>query len=200
MPLYSSSLSGDVAITGNLTVTGSALGVDLPGIHGIASWCYSPALAVNSTQVTGGTVYLTRIDIAADVTVSTLYWWVGNVGASPSAGQNEVGLYDSGGSLLAAANVDSDISSSSLKETSIASQALSAGTFYWVGMVFNASATPTLTRGSGWTGVGGATTIGQDPAEYAFATAGTGQTALPSSITPASNAAASFAGPWAAVG
>jgi hypothetical protein len=187
-------------ISGHLAVTGNALGEDTPAAHGIAAWCYDPALAVNSTQLTAGTLYLVRVNIAAAVNVTKLYWWVGNQGSSPVSGQNEVGLYDSNGTLLAAANVDAAISTAGLKTTTIASQALAAGAFYWVGLVFNASVPPTLTRGSGWTGVGAAANLGLTAATSRFATNGASRTALPASITPGANVGTDFAGPWAAVG
>lgn len=186
-------------ISGSLAVTGNALGLDTPAAHGVAAWCYDPALAVNSTQLTNGTLYLVRVDIAAAVNVTKIYWWVGNSGSSPVSGQNQVGLYDSSGTLLASANVDADISSAALKTATISSQALSAGSFYWVGMLFNASVPPTLTRASGWTGVNVAANLGLSAATSRFATNGTGRTALPASITPGSNSGTDIAGPWAAV-
>lgn len=187
-------------ISGNLAVTGNAFGQDTPSAHGIAAWCYDPALAVNSTALSNGILYLTRVNIAADVTVSKVYWWVGNSGSSPVSGQNQVGLYNSSGTLLASTNVDSGISTAGFKTTTITSQALTAGAFYWVGMVFNASVAPTLTRASGWTGVDTAANLGQPAASSRFATNGGSRTALPSTITPASNVGTDFAGPWAAVG
>jgi len=187
-------------ITGNLAVTGHALGYDTPAAHGIAAWPYPPAQAVNTTELTNGVLYLTRVNIAADVTVTKLYWWVGNTGSGPTSGQNQVGLYDSSGALLASTTVDAAISSAGLKPTTITGQPLTAGAFYWVGLLFNASVPPSLTRGSGWTGVDAAANVGQTAATYQFAKNGTGRTALPSSITPASNTGTDFAGPWVAVG
>ena len=188
------------AISGNLSVAGNALGMDTPAAHGVASWCYDPALAVNSTQLTGGTLYLTRVNIAANVTVTKIYWWVANTGSGATAGQNWVGLYDSSGTLLASAGVDSGFSSATLKTTTIPSTALTAGSFYWVALLFNASVTPTLTRASGWTGVDAAANLGLSAAAYRFAKNGTVRTALPSTITPSSNVGSDIAGPWVAVG
>ncbi|MDX3052623.1 hypothetical protein PV378_40055, partial [Streptomyces scabiei] len=186
-------------INGHLAVTGNALGLDTPAVHGAAAWCYDPALAVNSSQLSNGVLYLIRVDIAAAVTATKLHWWVGNSGSSPVSGQNQVGLYDSTGTLLASATVDADISSANLKTTTITGQPLSAGEFYWVGMLFNASVPPTLTRASGWTGAAAAANLGLPAAAARFATNGSGRTALPSSINPASNVGTEFAGPWAAV-
>lgn len=187
-------------ISGNLAVTGNALGEDRPAGHGVAAWCYDPALAVNSTQVIAGNLYLVRVNIAAAVTVTKIYWWVANTGSGATTNQNLVGLYDSAGTLLASANVDASFSSATLKTTTIAATALSAGAFYWVGMLFNASVTPTLTRASGWSGVDTAANLGLTAATYRFAKNGTGRTALPSPLTPGSNTGTDFAGPWAAVG
>lgn len=186
-------------ISGSLAVTGHALGEDKPAAHGAAAWCYPPAQAVNTTELTNGRLYLVRVNIDSAVTVSKIYWWVGNSGSGPVAGQCRVGLYDSAGTLLAAATVDADISSAGLKTTTIPAQALAAGNFYWIGLLFNASVSPSLTRGSGWTGVEAAANVGQAPATFQYATNGTGRTVMPSSIIPASNTGTDFAGPWAAV-
>ncbi|MEW2402114.1 hypothetical protein [Streptomyces sp. NPDC046862] len=187
-------------VSGNLAVSGSALGMDTPAIHGSAAWCYDPALAVNSTQLTAGTLYLTRVDIAANITVTKLYWWVASTGSGATTNQNWAGLYNSSGTLLASANVDASFSSATLKPTTISATALSAGQFYWVGLLFNASVTPTLTRASGWTGVDTAANLGLSASAYRFAKNGTGRTSLPSPLTPASNTGSDIAGPWVAVG
>lgn len=187
-------------ITGDLAVAGHALGEDTPGVHGLAAWCYAPALAVNSTTLTNGTLYLVRMNIVAAVSVTKVHWWVGNSGSSPSSNQNQVGIYASDGTLLTSAIVDAAISSAGPKSTTVASTPLTAGQFYWVALLFNASVPPTLTRASGWTGVEAAANLGLTPATYMYATNGTGRSALPASITPGSNTGTDIAGPWAAVG
>src|ERR1044072_4778056 len=190
------------ALGGSDPITPAAIGAEPSRIaaHGLAAWCYAPALAVNSTEMSNGVLYLVRVDLYANVNATKIYCWVGNNGSSPVAGQNLVGLYSSTGTLLASANVDSAISSAGLKTTTITSQSLTAGSFYWVGLLFNASVPPTLTRGSGWTGVEGAANVGLTAATLRFAKNGTGRTALPSPLVPSINAGTDFAGPWVAVG
>lgn len=188
------------SISGNLAVAGNALGENTPSAHGVAAWCYDPALAVNSTQLTAGTLYLSRVNIAAAINVTKLYWWVANTGSGATASQNWLGLYNSAGTLLASVNVDTGFASATLKTSTITSTALTAGSFVWVAMLFNASVTPTVTRGSGWTGVDTAANIGLTAATYRFAKNGTALTTLPSTITPSSNVGTDFAGPWVAVG
>ena len=179
---------------------GGSPGQNTPSIQGAAAWCYDPALAVNSTQLTAGKLYLVRVDIGADVNATKIHWWVAGVGFAPTTNQNWVGLYSSAGTRLASTNVDSSFGSATLKTTTIPATALAAKSFYWVALLFNASGTPTLTRASGWNGVDTAANLGLTAATLRFATNGTSQTALPASITPASNVGTDIAGPWVAVG
>lgn len=183
-------------------VTPGAIGAEpaAAAAHGLAAWCYDPALAVNSTEVSGGVLYLVRVNIAVNVSVTKIYWWVGNTGSGAVSGQNFAALYASDGTLMASAGVDSSLSPAGLKTATISSQALTAGSFYWVGLLFNASVPPTLTRGSGWTGVEGAANIGLTAATMRFAKNGTGRTTLPSPLVPAINTGTDFAGPWVAIG
>jgi hypothetical protein len=192
MPLYTSTFA-------NLNVTSNALGEVTPSTNALIAWTHDPVLAYNSTLLTNGTVYLSAVYAQRAVSVTKLHWWVTTAGATPTAGQNEVGLYNSSGTRLAATNVDADISSTGMKSTTITSQALTAGSFYWVAMVFNAATAPTVARSTAATQLSSAVNLNLTAATFRFATNGTSQTALPSSITPSSNTAPTFGGPWVAV-
>lgn len=211
MPLYTTSfpsvsvagnatITGSETVTGSLSVAGNACGETLPANHGIVAWTYDPSLAPNASLLTNGTVYLAAVYAQRSVSITKIYWWVTAVAVTPTASQNFVGIYDSTGARLQTTNVDADITSTGLKTTTITSQAITAGSFYWVAFVFNAATAPTLARATGTTGASSVVVMGQTAATYRFATNGTGQTSLPASITPASNSALNFAGPWAAVG
>jgi hypothetical protein len=211
MPLYTTSfpsvsVAGNSTVTGNesvggsLSVSGNTAGEVLPVNHGVVAWSYDPSLAPNASLLTNGTVYLSAVYAQRSVSVTKLYWWVTAVGVTPTSSQNFVGIYDSTGSRLQTTNVDADITSTGLKTTTITSQALTAGSFYWVAMVFNAATAPTVARGTGTTGASSVVVMGQTAATFRYATNGTSQTSLPTSITPASNSALNFAGPWVAVG
>lgn len=183
---------------GDLAAIGNALGLATPATHGMAAWTYDPALAINSTLLTNGTIYLAKVYVPLGVSITKLYWHVAVVAVAPSAAQNEVGIYNTAGTLLASANVDADVTSTGLKTTTIASTALSTGASYWVAFVFNAATAPTLARTTGVAGAGGLVNAGLSVANYRFATNGTTKTVLDASITPAS---ASQGIPlWAAVG
>jgi hypothetical protein len=189
-----------VPAAGSIYTATGAFGEQLPVNHGFTGWTYDPSLALNTSLLTNGTVYLSKIHIPDDVTVTKIYWWVTAVAVTPTSNQNFVGLYSSAGTRLATTNVNADVTSTGLKSTTITGQALTAGSFVWVAMVFNAATAPTIARATGSGGLATAVNAGLTSATYRFATNGTSQTSLPASITPGSNVAGGFAGPWAAIG
>lgn len=205
MPLYPAQFSGAV-ITGNGTVSGSwavsgnALGEDTPARHGLVAWAYDPTQNVNSTVLTSGIIYLTAVYVAAAANVTKLYAHFNAAASSVTAGQNFMGLYDSTGSRLATVNVDSLITSTGLITATVTSTPVTAGSFYWVAQVYNATTPPSVARAAGTTGAGAVANIGLTAATLRYAQNGTGQISLPTSITPSSNTAPAFAGPWAAIG
>jgi hypothetical protein len=168
--------------------------------QGLSAWAFDPAVINSSTTLTGGTIYLVKLAGVPADTVTKIYWAVATAGATATAGQNWVGLYDSAGTRLQQTGVDADAGSGTgLKTTTITGQLLTPGAFYWAAFLFNASTVPTLARMATGNGGPAAANAGTTAATMRFATAGTSQTTLPSSITPASNVAAAF-GTWCAVG
>jgi hypothetical protein len=200
LPLGGGTLTGSLAVTGAVSASAGSMGEASPPTHNLISWAFDPALATNSSILTNGTVYLAKMNVSAAVACTKIYWWVTAAGVTATAGQNFVGLYSSAGTLLTSANVDADVTSTGLKTTTISSQSLTAGTFVWVGMVFNAATAPTMARMAGLTGLSAAVNVGLTAPAYRFAINGTAQTSLPASITPASNVVPNFGGPWAAIG
>lgn len=195
MPLYRA--SGSFA---NLTSSGNALGSVGPVNHNLVAWSTDPTHNVNSTVLTGGTVYLTALYPAKDASITKLYFHINAVATTPTAGQNFVGLYSSAGTRLQTTGVDSEVLATGLITVTITAQAVTAGSFYWVGMVFNAATPPSVGRAAGTTGIGAVANVGLAAASYRYAINGTGQTSLPASITPASNTQTTFGGPWVAMG
>lgn len=174
------------------------LGTPQPSNHGLLAWAYDPQTATNTTVLTAGVQYLVGLYIPYTQAVTKIYWHVGVAGATPTAGQNHVALYDSAGNRVGTANVDADISSTGLKTTTISSTTLQAGQMYWVSFIFNATTVPALVRTTGLAGFGALINAGLSASQYRFATNGTAKTTSPASITPASNAQGNPL--WAAVG
>ncbi|WP_430378413.1 hypothetical protein [Streptomyces sp. B1-3] len=188
------------AVSGALAVSGNALGEDTPARHGLVAWAYDPVIATTGLTLTGGTVYLSTVYVASSTNVTKLYWHVSTAASGVTAGQNFVGLYDSTGARLATINTDSVITGTGTMTTIIPSTAVTAGSFYWVAQVSNATTPYTTVRATGVTSVGTLVTVGQTATAYRFAINGTSQTSLPTSITPASNTLSTVGGPWVAIG
>ncbi|MEU0398347.1 hypothetical protein ABZ208_37515 [Streptomyces sp. NPDC006208] len=155
----------------------------VPQDHGLECWTFQPYGSVSSALLSNGRVYLAKLPIRRAVTVDTIWWGVGTAGASPVAGQNEVGMYSSAGVLLAATNVDAVISSAAPKATTITPQSLTAGDFVWIGFVFNATTAPTLVRGASFESFPNLN-LTASTLRSAVAVA-SGATALPASFSPA---------------
>lgn len=195
MPLYFGN-----ATFANIGVTSNALGVPSPSNHLITAWTYDPVIAGASTAFTNGQPRLNAIYPSKTQSVTKIYWWVSGAGATPTAGQNEVGIYDSAGNKLVSANVDAAISSTGLKTTTVAATALQAGQFYWVAALFNATTPPSLAwaPSSAVAAAAGPINVGLGASNMRSGANGSALTALAATINPASNAQSGA--PWYAVG
>lgn len=192
--------SGTEVLT--VTQTGALLGREggtmSPQAHSLAAWAFDPATVTSGLALTAGTLYLVKMQAAVAASATKIYWHVTSSGATPTSSQNFVGLYSSAGTLLGSAGADSDYTSG-FKTSTITATAVAAGSFYWAAFLFNGATPPTLGRAGNVTTGASLVNVGLSAAQYRFATAGTSQTALPASITPASNTASAFA-LWAAIG
>jgi hypothetical protein len=182
-------------ITGDLDVNGHALGETIPRNNGLIAWAYDPALATNGAAVTNGTVYLIGIQVNRSLTATKIYWGLNTAGVTPTSAQNWVGLYNSAGTRLATVDVTAKATSATLQTDTI-SQAVTPG-LYWIGMVFNAATPPQPFRAGGLDS--SLLNVGLTASTARYATNGTAQTTLPSSITPSSNTNNSIAW-WAGLG
>jgi hypothetical protein len=167
---------------------------------GFLAWAYDPALTSNSTLTTNGTIYLARVVLRYAATISKLAIGIATAASSPVANESYLGLYDSGGTLrasTAAGTLDTLITSSGLLNASVATPYSAAAGVYWVAFVNNAGTAATIARNSGLSlsiANGGAAA-----SSYRFAVNGTGQTSLPSTITPGNNTLSGATTMWASV-
>ncbi|MCO6011429.1 hypothetical protein NE236_41415 [Actinoallomurus purpureus] len=167
----------------------------IPSDHGLLSWSHDPSVSVTSQTPTAGTVYLVAVYIRKPITATKLWFANGAAATSITAGQNFIGLYTSAGVLLASAGTDTQIqASANAQSAAISSTALAPG-MYWVALLVNFSGALTFMRGSN----GGHTNANLSTAALRFAINGTAATALPASITPASNVKSNSLPWWVAV-
>lgn len=200
-----SNLSGDLNVTGTLTVGGSTVynpnqgaNVQLPGDHGAIAWSFDPAQASSTTALTNGTIYLVRLPIRGTSTISKVWWGQTVAPNTPTSGQNFTGIYDASGNLLSSVNIDGKTTAGVQSATLAVAQNVSA-TYIWAAFMWNATTAPTVMRAGGQIAAGNV--FNQTAASYRFAVNGTttGLTALPSTITPASNSQTGVVAMWAAV-
>lgn len=183
--------SGSAAAFSSLDVTAQALGVLTPRVRGLIAWSTDPTNVSAGSTMTLGTVYLVGVYVNRSVNATTIYWgFTSTAVGSPTAGQCFVGLYNSSGTRLVTAAVESVAGTTGLNSTTISSTALTPG-LYWVGLVFNGSSAGTHYRAGSLTS--SVFNIGVTAANFQFATNGTTQTSLPSSITPSSNTGGAIA-------
>jgi hypothetical protein len=176
------SVDGPLTVSGIITTGGRLVDADMVAAdHGMETWTHDPYYAASSVIAVNGRVYAVKLPIRRNVTVDTIWWSISTAGATPTAGQNEIGLYSSDGVKLQSANIDAAISSSGAKSTAITAQALSAG-FVWVLFLFNAATPPTLIRGSSFEGT---PNLNLPATALRAAVVSSGATALPASFAPA---------------
>lgn len=150
-----------------------------------------PGSSGNGTNTATSTVYLQKLVIQWDLTISTLTYICTTAGSGSSTG-SFAGLYSSSGAKLTGS---ADVGTSFAATGAIACplttpQVLSAGTFVWAALLINLGTTqPILSRVASSATIANA---GLTAATYRWATNGTG-TSLPSAITPSSNTSTGLA-------
>lgn len=154
-----------------------------PSDQNLKAWSYDPGLQTSSTTLTSGLVYLIRMPLAQPQWITNILIEVMAAGTGLTSGQNFVGLYSSGGTLIAT----SADQTSAWGSTGLKSAALTGAPYYEQGgfvyaAVLSTGTTPiTVGRAT----VQGSATVnaGLTAAASRYATGPSGQTSLPGAIT-----------------
>lgn len=169
-----------------------------PADHGLVTWTHDPATLRSASNATvSGTVYLCKVKVVdRSAVVSNVIVGVEVAGATLTAGQSLVGLYNSSGTRLAqSADQAANWTSTGLKTIALtAPQTLAVGSYY-VAILSVGTTPPQFAMGAG-----GSTSVnaGLTTATSRFLTGPTAQTSLPASITLGSQTPTSGAR-WAAL-
>lgn len=167
----------------SLDVPAHAVGIAHPREHGAIAWTVDGAAVNGGSAPTSGAICLSALYVSRPVTATKIYWGTTTAGASPVAGQNFVGLYNSAGTQLASVGVDARVTVANGFFNEAISVALTPGTYY-VAWLFNATTTPTVLRSPNING--SLVNFNLTASTARFATNGTGTT-LPSTLTMSSN-------------
>lgn len=165
--------------------------------HNLLAWTQDPATAAGGFTLSTGVVYLSKIKITSRSTVvSNILYGVTTLGSALTAGQCFVGLYNSSGTLLVSSADQSGVmNTTGLKTAAITPQTLAVGSYY---VAFLANGTGTLPAVAGGGGVSSAVNAGLTTGTARFLNTATGNTALPATITLASQTQ-NIAARWAAL-
>lgn len=148
---------------------------------------YDPAVASATFGLTSGTVFMTRVDLSAPGTLNGIVFAIATAGASLTAGQNLVGLYNAAGTRVAvSADQTTAFGSTGLIQAAFtAPYAAAAGPYYLA--VLSVGTTPiTVYRSVSAGAAAGLLNFGLTAATARFATGPTAQTSLPASVTMSS--------------
>lgn len=188
---------------GNISYTGSLSGAafpntTLPGDRSYLAWNYDPSMSGSGgTAPTSGTLYMSAVYVRGSITVSNISWAHNTGGSGAVTGENFVALISSSGTILASAEIDAKIGTTNQTvKAAITSTSLTAG-FYWVALLWNATTPPLLMRAAQTNF--SVYNAGLLTATLAYTSNGTSLTALPASITPASNSTTTGIAFWAAL-
>lgn len=155
---------------------------------GMKVWSYDPMAIVAGQTISDGVIYLIAIYPRRATTITSLVYFQWNAATSPTSGQSWIGLYNSAGTKMVDAALDSVVTSIGTKQVTVSSQALTAAQ-YWVALLCNGTGTDA--QGGATNGTGGTQPFsGQglsSGATLRYAVNGSGATTLPSTVTPALN-------------
>lgn len=151
--------------------------------HNLITWTMDPALTQAGTILTAGVLYLARIKLPEDSTVTNIIASVTTGGSTLTAGQNFAALYTSTGTRIAiTADQAASWTGAGAKTMALAGgpYALTAGTYY-AALLANGTTPPTFLRGHGVStstlNIGLTSTAGRS------LTSGAAQTSPPASVT-----------------
>ena len=168
-----------------------------PNAQGFKGWAYDPVACANFTAPTSGTPILIKVKAAVSGTVNNIELYANTIGSGFTASSSFAALYDMSGNRLAQTNDLAAVFNSTGTKTVplTAGASVTAGTFYYVWIVINASSVPALPRSGANIG---SYNQGLAPGTYRFANLGSSITSPPATITLASSTALSTAY-WAAI-
>jgi hypothetical protein len=171
-----------------------------PSVQGFTAWSYDTetATASGAAANVSGTVYLHKIFLPANALITNIHIGVQTLGATLTAGQNLLGIYDSTGTRKGQTADQSAVwTSTGFKTAALtASYTTTAAGFHYIAVLAVGTTPPAFNQvGTAPSALFNGNTSG---ATLRHATNGTGQTSLAASLTLSSNTSSAF-NVWCAV-
>jgi hypothetical protein len=162
-----------------------------PNVQGLQAWAYDPNIAaLSGAQITRGVLQLVKIPVPVTISATNIVCGATLASTGGTSGQNFAALYDfTGARLGVTADQTTAWGTAGMYTMAITGGPISVaggpGVFIWGALLANAgTSSASFYKGSGVTAL---LNFGLTAATYRFAQNGSALTALPSTITPASN-------------
>jgi hypothetical protein len=156
-----------------------------------------PWLPASSFVLIAGSVYLAKLIPRTTITIANLWFVLATSGSGASTG-SFAGLYSAAGSLLSGSADQGAAFAAAAGPFSVpltTPQLVNAGTFVWAAIISNLAVTqPGIQRAAAQASAGN---LNLSASLFRFAINGTALSALPASITPASNVGTAGGNLWA---
>lgn len=166
--------------------------------HGIFCWSYDPVMITAGQAPTAGNLYLCGQNVVTSGTVNNLYFIItASLTGSFTAGQCQIGLLNSSGTVLQTASIESN-TTGGMQTIPITAQAVTPG-LYWIALLWNGTLTSFTVARCSTTSMS-AMNLGRTSGNrHRFALNGTGQTSI-TNRTPSSNGLTNAFSFWTAMG
>lgn len=169
---------------------------------GLLAWSFDPTIATQTFLTTAGVLYLSRVVLTGQQTITNGLVGLTTAGGTLTSGQNFLALYNSSGTRIAvSADQTTAFATAGLITAAWTTPVSNAAPgIYYVGVLCNGGTAVTLASGTtlkpGNVSLGNA---GLTTATSRYLTSGTSQTATPSSVTLGSASGNIAATIWAAI-
>lgn len=146
---------------------------------GLALASVAPQAASTATTATNETLYLARMTARATTSITKLGCWLTGAGVTPGVGVNLMAIFSATGTQLqVTGDLTTALESTGITEGTITSQAVVAGTDYWIGLLTSYSGTAPH-----FAGASAAAAIPQINGVYSAGSVAS-QATMPASFTP----------------
>jgi hypothetical protein len=153
--------------------------------RGFINWNYRPEMVQAGTAPGSGFILMQRVYVPAAATVHNVHFAIATAGATLTAGQNFVGLYNASGTRL---GVSADLSTRWASDLDVQSYALTAAVsvtagYYYTALVSNGTTRPSFWRAVSSSNAANLINTGLTATTQAYGYYPTANTSLPASLT-----------------
>jgi len=201
-PVNAAFTDQDTRITSNTSAiqTINNYRADTAADRGAVGWSGNPAMFANAAALPLGVLAMTRISVPVASTINSVSLSMVTAGATLTAGQNLVGIYDATGSLLGqtADQASNWVGTTGLKTMALTSPISVSPGNYFIGALANGTTGPSMLRSLSSANMGSTVNFGLTTTNAYWANSGSSLTALPASVSMSARTLSTVAW-WAAL-